>query len=402
MIVETLRIALQSLNSNKLRTLLSMLGIIIGVGAVIAIVSIGFGAQNQVKDNLTDLGSNVIEIMPGVSRIKGGNFRQTNEHFTIRMIDSLKEANPALANVIPILKGSAQIIHDDLNVQVTLVGTVEYYKQIYNYDLTFGRFFNQRDLDEERNVLVLGSELADELFPNKLPLGQNVRINYNKQVYLFTVIGVMAEKELGITGDFNGQAYLPVTTLMAKMSNDKKLSGYIAQAKSAEQADEAVNQATYFLTKSLGSETDFRIISQDQILNTMNEIESTMSIMLGGIASISLLVGGIGILNIMLVSVTERTKEIGIRKALGAKKKHIIRQFLFEALCLSGIGGLIGILVGQCAGAIISNLGGWSFIVSPLAVLVAFSFALVIGLFFGIYPAVKASKLEPVKALSYE
>lgn len=402
MIFETIQMAFASLFANKLRTALSMLGIVIGVGAVIAIVSIGSGAQNQVTGQIMDLGSNLITIMPGYSRGVGGQFVTSADTFTLDMADAIRKTCPAVKNVIPNLQGSGLLIAKDNDLHATVVGTDSAYQEINKYYPVLGKFFNTEELNGRANVIVLGADVAKDLFGKTNPLGQRVKFNYQNQNYLLTVIGVMENKGAGLSGDFNAQAYVPITTFMEKITNSKFVSTFTAQAVSAEYATMAVGQLEYFLTKYLGDKDQFNLLSQDQILDTINQVTGTLSLMLAGIAGISLLVGGIGIMNIMLVSVTERTKEIGIRKALGAKGRHILSQFMVEALSLSGVGGLIGIGLGSLGAMGISRLAGWELVIPAASILMAVGFALLVGLFFGIYPAMKASQLDPVKALSYE
>ncbi|TDX53160.1 ABC transporter permease [Orenia marismortui] len=398
MILETFIIAVRSLNSNKLRTLLSMLGIIIGVGAVIAIVSIGTGSQQQITANISDLGSNVININQGWGR----RLSSSSSDFTLEMAEYIEKTSPAVKMVMPNLEASGLLISGENDLRATIVGTEAYYQKLNKYYPSRGKFIDQSVIDNASDVIVLGSELVEELYANEDPLGQKIKFNYNGRTFVFTVIGVMEEKGRGIVGDLNDQAYIPMTTYLNKLANSNEVSGFIAQANSSEEATEAVEQIEYFMTKYLGDEDDFRIRSQDQILDTISSVTESMSLMLGGIAAISLVVGGIGIMNIMLVSVTERTSEIGIRKALGAKKKDILTQFLIESLCLSGIGGAIGVGIGYLAAYLISNIGDWPFVVNSSSVIIAFSFSLLIGIFFGIYPAMKAANLAPVDALNYE
>jgi len=405
MIFEIIKLAIESLKANKLRTFLSMLGIIIGVGAVIAIVSIGSGAREQITARISNLGSNIINIMPGTSRGWGGRVsRSSGEIFTLELADYIEKLSPSVKRVVPISQGSGLLIKENFNIQTTIIGTNADYQEINNYNLAMGQFINESDLDTSRNIVVLGSELAEELFGNNNPLGEKIKLSYEKRDYLFTVIGVMEEKGAGLTGDLNEQAYIPITTFMKKLSNSRFVSYYTAQANSSDEASAAVAEIEYFLIKYLEDEEQekFNLLSQDQILDTISSVTASLSLMLGGIAAISLLVGGIGIMNIMLVSVTERTREIGIRKALGAKNKNIMSQFLIEALSLSGMGGLIGICFGWLGAYAIAQAGKWPLVVSPISVLLAFGFAVIIGLFFGLYPAMKAAKMDPVDALRYE
>ena len=405
MFFETLKIALNSLKSNKLRTLLSMLGIIIGVGAVIAIVSIGSGAREQITSSISNLGSNLINIFPGTSRGWGGRISASSgDVFTLKLADDIKKVCPSVKKVVSVAQGSGLLIAGDVNVQANIVGTNADYQEINNYKVSQGQFINSDDLESNLNVIVLGSQLAKDLFNSEIPLGKKIKLNYKNQNYLFIVIGIMEEKGGGLTGDLDDQSYIPITTYMKKLSNSRYVSSYLAQANSSQEASSAVGEIEYFLIKSLNDQDKekFRLLSMDQILDTVNSVTASLSLMLGGIAAISLLVGGIGIMNIMLVSVTERTREIGIRKALGAKRRNIMNQFLIEALSLSGLGGMIGIFLGWLGAYFIAQLGKWSLVITLSSVLLAFGFAVAIGLFFGLYPAMKAAKMDPVEALSYE
>jgi putative ABC transport system permease protein len=403
MIFETIKIAIQSLFSNKLRTLLSMLGIIIGVGAVIAVVSIASGSQAQITSNISALGSNLINISPGIRRGgPSGISRSSTELFTRELGERIENNSPHVKRVIPNDTRGGLFIKGDNNYRANLVGTEEYYQVINKYYPQQGMFFSEYDLENSTNVIVLGSDLVSELFPESNPVGQNLKFNINNQTQIFKVIGVMEEKGRGFSGDLNGQAYIPITTFMNKISNSHYVGNFVAQAEASQFADQALQEIEYFLDNYIAEDESYNIFSQDQLLNTINDVTNTMRLMLSGIAGISLLVGGIGIMNIMLVSVTERTKEIGIRKALGAKKRDILFQFIIESLTLSSIGGIIGILFGGTAAYFIAQLGGWPFIMSPGIIALAFSFSLAVGMFFGIYPAYRASKLDPVDALSYE
>ncbi|MDD4895646.1 MAG: FtsX-like permease family protein, partial [Atribacterota bacterium] len=247
-------------------------------------------------------------------------------------------------------------------------------------------------------------QLTIDLFNNENPVGKTVRLNYDGRILQFTVIGVMKEKGGSMAGNLDERAYIPLSVAMDRLTTHKYADSFIAQAYSSERAMSAVKEIEYFLIKYLEDENKerFRIMSQDEILDTVNSVTNTMSMMLGGIAAISLLVGGIGIMNIMLVSVTERTREIGIRKALGAKNKNILFQFLMESLSLSSLGGVVGIGFGWMGAYFLSQYGNWPFVISSISIILAFSFALFIGIFFGLYPAMKAAQMNPVDALRYE
>lgn len=403
MLLETIKIAIRSLGSNKLRTLLSMLGIIIGVGAVIAVISIASGSQQQVTSRISDMGSNLINIRPGYSIGRFGQFSSSAEDiFTLELGEGIVAYCPAVKSIAPNSQATGYFMVGDNNYRASIIGTTMDYLDINIYYPETGKFFSQFDLDNATSVIVLGSELVEELYEGKNPVGSKITFYYNNQPLVFRIIGVMEEKERGITGDLNGSAYIPITTYLNKISTGKYVDSFVAQANSSEEANLAVEQIEYLLTKYIGDEEKFDLISQDQLLDTISEVTGTMTLMLSGIAAISLLVGGIGIMNIMLVSVTERTREIGIRKALGAKRRHVLSQFLIEALTLSSIGGIVGIFFGYTAAYGVARLGGWPLDISIPTVTFAFAFSLIVGIFFGIYPAVKASKLDPVIALSYE
>src|SRR5690554_455747 len=403
MLLEMLRIALRSLSSNKMRTFLSMLGIIIGVGAVIAVISIAAGSQQQVTSRISAMGSNLIHIQPRIRRGMCGQLSSdAQEIFTLQLGEAINDYCPSVLRTAPVCQTSGHFITGGTNYRANLVGTSLDYLPINDYRPEQGKFFSEYDLDNATGVIVLGSEIVAELFEDENPVGQKISFLYSNHSFTYNIIGVMEEKERGMTGNFNSSAYIPVTTYLQQIANSRYVNNYLAQASSAGAAGEAVQEIKYLLTRYLNGEEDFRITSQDQLLETISEVTATMTLMLAGIAGISLLVGGIGIMNIMLVSVTERTKEIGIRKALGAKRKHIMSQFLIEALTLSGLGGLLGIVVGDICAYFVARIGGWGFVISPASVFLALGFSLTVGVFFGIYPAFKAAKLDPVIALSYE
>jgi len=406
MILQGLKIALESLWANKMRTFLSMLGIIIGVGAVIAIVSIGTGSTQQVTSRIANLGSNMITIYPRTPRSQGGKVssESSQEKFTLEMADYMKNFSPSIKNIIPIKQVNGRLISDNINVSATVIGTINEYAQANNYAVDKGIFISEDDIRERRQVIVLGSQLAEDLFENTEIIGQKIKINYDGRIFVFTVIGVMQEKGGSMAGNLDERAYIPFSVAIDRLTTHNYADSFIAQAYSSEKAGNAVKELENFLMKFLDDpdQEQFRIISQDEILDTVSSVTATMSLMLGGIAAISLLVGGIGIMNIMLVSVTERTREIGIRKALGAKNKNILFQFLMESLSLSSVGGVTGIGFGWITAYFLSKYGDWPLVISTLSVGLAFGFALFIGIFFGLYPAMKAAKMNPVDALRYE
>ena len=404
MIWETIKIALSSLKANKMRTLLSMLGIIIGVGAVIAVISVAAGSQHQITSRISDMGSNLITISPGITRGRFGYLsRSASDVFTRELGKTIEDYSPSVKRIIPQNQSGGYFMVGSSNYRGNLVGTSQYYQMVNKYYPETGKFFSNYDIENSTSVIVLGQEIVDELFPDQNPLGQTITFYNQENKFVFKIIGIMQQKDRGIAGDLNGNAYIPITTYQNKINNSSRyIDNFLAQAKSSEVAGKAVREIEYFLSRYFEDEEQFSIRSQEEILNTINEVSGSMTLMLSGIAGISLLVGGIGIMNIMLVSVTERTREIGIRKALGARRSYVLEQFLLEALIMSGIGGVIGVLAGGTGAYFIAQIGGWPLILSPSSILLAFGFSLIVGVFFGIYPAVKASKLDPLDALIYE
>jgi putative ABC transport system permease protein len=406
MILQGLQIALESLWSNKMRSFLSMLGIVIGVGAVIAIVSVGTGSTQQVTSRIADLGSNMITIYPRALRGQFGRLSSDSSQwkFTLELAEHIEIFCPSVKRVIPIKQLNGRLISDEANINTTVAGTTVDYTEVNNYEVAQGVFISEEDNRERRQVIVLGSQTAVDLFEDGNPIGESVKLNYNGRIFQFTVIGVMKEKGGSMAGNLDEWAYIPLLVAMDRLTAHRYVDSIVAQAYSSETANNAVKEIEYFMKKYLKDEDgeQFRIMSQDEILDTVSSVTNTMSMMLGGIAAISLLVGGIGIMNIMLVSVTERTREIGIRKALGARNKNILFQFLMESLSLSSLGGVAGVGFGWIATYFLSQYGNWPFIISTISVIVAFGFALFIGIFFGLYPAMKAAKMNPVDALRYE
>ncbi len=413
-LLESTRVALHSLGANKLRSTLTMLGIIIGVGAVIALLSVGQGAGAAITSQIQGIGSNLIFVFPGQSS-QAGVRAALGTASTLTLADSaaLEESSccPDIAEVAPIYSRSAQVTAGGNNTNTTVTGTTPSYETVRNFHAARGRFFDTRDLDTAARVAVLGTMTAKTLFGNQDPVGQPIKINRVP----FKVIGIMEEK--GGTSSFGSSQddviIMPITSAQRRLfgsaaqtaSGAPRVTMITISATSEKQMNPAMSQITQVLRqrhKIIYQQDDFTVISQKDILGVLNQITDILTIFLGSIAAISLLVGGIGIMNIMLVSVTERTREIGIRKAIGARRRDILLQFLIEAITLSVTGGLIGILFGSGVGMIVNATGVIQTVVAPTSVLLAVGFSIAVGLFFGLYPAARAAALHPIDALRYE
>ncbi len=400
---EFIRIAFHSLSANKLRTALSLLGIIIGVASVITMVAIGTGAQEQVTGQIGAMGSNLITVSPGFSRGGGGRISQDiADVFTLEMAEAIKNASPNIKHVVPTSETSGLAVYRGNNVRVRISGVTPEYQEVINHYPLVGRYVREQDVANSEKVTVLGSEVASELFGPENPVGQSIRVVIGDRSYSLRVIGVMESKGQVMMANYDNRIYVPITMLIKRGLKTRYVDGYSIEAASRDVAKSVVQEVEVFMTRMLGDADRFRVMSQDTILETVSQATGTLTLLLGAIASIALLVGGIGIMNIMLVTVSERTREIGIRKAIGAKRKHILMQFLLEAVLLSGLGGILGLGTGWAGGYWLSRGLGWPFSVSPVAVVIAIGFSVCIGLFFGIYPASKAASLDPVVALRYE
>ena len=403
----TFRISLRALRVNKMRSALTMLGIIIGVGAVIAMLAVGTGASRKIAAQISSMGSNLLMILPG-STTAGGVRMGAGTQPTLTMGDAeaiLKESS-AVAQVAPVLNGVAQVVYRHQNWSTGVVGTTPGMLEVRDWPLASGRPFTQQDVKSAAKVCLLGQSVVDNLFGSMDPLGQIVRI---KKIP-FTVVGVLAAKGQSPQGqDQDDTIYVPVTTAQKKLfgtSFPGMVRIIMVKAKSTEDLGTAERQITELLKQRhrIGpkQDNDFTVRNLTQFMQAAEQSSKVMTILLGAIASVSLLVGGIGIMNIMLVSVTERTREIGIRMAVGAKTWDIRLQFIIEALTLSLIGGVAGILFGVSGSKILSSLAGWPTVVSPLSVVLSFGFSGLVGIFFGFYPAYKASNLNPIDALRFE
>jgi putative ABC transport system permease protein len=406
-IPSTLKISFRALRVNKMRSSLTMLGIIIGVGAVIAMLAVGTGASERISQQIASIGSNLIIILPG-STTSGGLRMGMGSQPTLTKDDAdaiLKECS-AVQDVAPVLNGAAQIVYGNQNWSTGVYGTTPSMLNIRDWPLGSGRPFTEQDVKSATKVCLLGQTVVENLFGSIDPIGQVVRI---KKVP-FTVIGILDKKGQSPQGqDQDDTVYIPVTTAQKKIFGTTfpgMVRTIMVKAKSTEDLDAAEKQINELLRQRhrIGpkKENDFTVRNLTQIMQVAEQSTKVMTLLLGAIASVSLLVGGIGIMNIMLVSVTERTREIGIRMAVGAKTWDIRLQFIIEALTLSLIGGIVGVIAGVAGSKIISAFAGWSTIVSVLSIFLAFGFSGLVGIFFGFYPAYKASLLNPIDALRYE
>jgi putative ABC transport system permease protein len=402
--IEILRIAFDALVRNKMRSLLTMLGIIIGVGAVIAMVAIGQGAQAEVEAQISSLGTNVLMLYPG-SQNRGGVQSGAGTGMALTEDDgiAIKAQCPAVAYMSPMLGTGAQIIKGNMNWGTRAYGGSSDYFAIRDWRIDQGDFFTDQDVRAATKVCLLGRTVVDQLFPNEDPVGQTVRIRNIP----FRVVGTLMPKGQNMMGqDQDDQVIIPYTTVEKRLMGHSHSWGYLIGARSKPDIDNAVTQITDLLRvrHKLGpnDDNDFTIRSQTDIANARNEASSTMSMLLASIAAVSLVVGGIGIMNIMLVSVTERTREIGVRMSIGARRLDILTQFLLEAIVMSLLGGAIGILLGVGGSHLITAIAGWSTFISTGSIVLSVVFSMLVGVFFGYYPARKAASLNPIDALRYE
>jgi len=408
-ILENIRNALGAIGSNKMRSALTMLGIIIGVASVVLMIAIGQGAQKSVTSRIQSLGTNLLVISPGspnqtnVRFGGGGGGGQGSSTLEETDIDAVRELVPGLAGLSPELNGRGQAIVGNLNSNTTLVGATPDYLEVRNATLAFGSFITQLDIDETNKVAVLGSQTLATLFPNNpSPLGEDIRIGNT----IYTVIGSMTSKGQSGMGNQDDRIFLPLTTMQQRITGSKVVSSINVSVTDSAAMETTQQIITAVLLNAHGitdvSKQDFTVLNQADAVETLNAVTQTFTLLLGGIAAISLLVGGIGVMNIMLVSVTERTREIGIRKAIGAKKRDILLQFLVESTVLSVLGGAIGTMISFAGSWIVKTYFAFDATINLSSVLLAFAFSVGVGIFFGMLPAWKAAKLRPIEALRYE
>ncbi len=400
------KIALRAIAANKLRSFLTMLGIIIGVASVIAMLAIGQGSKKSIQANISEMGSNMIMIRPGQDKGPGGARQDASEMQTLKLKDyeTLKEDSKYLAAISPSVNSSGQFIFGNNNTPSTLYGISPEYLEIRQLKVQDGEMFSDDDIKSSAKVCLIGKTVADNLFTNgEDPVGQVIRFNKIP----FRVVGVLKSKGYNSFGmDQDDMVLAPYTTVMKRILSVTYLEGINASAVTEDMTDLAISEVTTLLRENhklkTSDEDDFTIRSQQEMAEMMNSTSDTMTILLLVVACISLIVGGIGIMNIMYVSVTERTKEIGLRMSVGARGIDILSQFLIESILLSVTGGLIGVVVGIGAAVGINVFAHWPIQIQPWSVLLSFAVCSATGIFFGWYPAKKAARLDPIEAIRYE
>jgi len=409
---ENFKIALRALRANKMRSLLTILGIVIGVATVVALLSIGKGATASITSQIQSNGSNLLTISPGRQQrgmAVSGQSRQASYLYYSDYQLLQRSLSTNITAIVPSYQSSYVVKYGDQSFNVNVTGVTEAYKDVHTYKVTEGHYITDGDNKSEALAAVLGSQTASDLFGGLSPIGKTISINGIK----FEVVGVLESKGSSGFGSSDDAIFVPLDTGYDKLFgatatyNDKKIVNNISVSVGTTEAMDTVSAQIEFLLRrahklASSDQLDFNVLSQADLLSTLSSVTQTLTIFLGAIAGISLLVGGIGIMNIMLVSVTERTKEIGLRKAVGATKNQILTQFLIETMTLSLLGGIVGILLGVGIAAIFSATGLIASVVTADSIVLAFTFALLIGVFFGIYPAFRAANLHPMVALRYE
>ncbi len=385
-LIQVIKLAVAGIRANKMRSILTMLGVIIGVAAVIVLVSLAQGATKSVTGSIQGLGSNLVTI----------SMRNTPITLTYNEVMEWKN-RPGIRGIAPVISGNVTVKYGNKKYDTGLEGTNSEYEQVRNTHVQEGRFIMPIDLSFRQKVVLLGTEVSRQLFAQGSPIGETIKINGIN----FKVVGLLVEKGAAAFGSNDDKVVIPLTTAERVMNSKGVRSVYI-QAATPGDVDTVVAQLDNYLYRKTKNTDVYRVSNQVEMLSTVNQVTGMLTLMLGGIAGISLFVGGIGIMNIMLVTVTERTREIGIRKAIGAKRRDILRQFLIEAVVVSGIGGIIGILVGALVSRIIGSLMAVEISMSLKVVGMAFGFAVLVGIVFGMYPANKAAKLNPIEALRFE
>lgn len=397
----TIFIALRALRRNKLRSFLTALGIIIGVGAVIAMVSFTGGAKAQIEAQVASLGQNVIVVYPGTANTGGmrGGWGSMST-LTAEEAEAIAQEVAHVGGVSAEVRDRNQVLANGLNWNTLVLGESPDFPFIRSWPIVSGAMFSETDVKNVAKVAIIGKTVADQLFPNEDPIGQTLRIRNIP----FKIVGLLAAKGFNLAGvDQDDVVIVPYTSHMRRVSRRTNISSILIQAESPEHIEKVQEDVTDLLTqRRRGREADFTVRSQVEIAEAATANSRVMTIILGAIASVSLVVGGIGVMNIMLVSVTERTREIGIRIAVGAHGKDVLRQFLIEAVILSALSGIVGILVGVTVSRMLASGFGWPVLISTFWVVTAFAVSVIIGVLAGFYPAYKASQLDPIDALRYE
>ena len=400
-----IKIALKAVSNNKFRGFLTMLGIIIGVASVIAMLAIGQGSKRSIREQISEMGSNMIMVHPGAGRF-GGVRQSASSMQTLKMEDYQTIIHEAsyISACSPVVNSSGQVVNGANNAPTSVYGINQDYMEIRKYSVGEGEMFTDQDIRRAAKVCVVGKTVVENLFTNgEDPLGKTIRFGKIP----FKIIGVLTPKGYNSMGQDQDDLILaPYTTVQKRILAITYLQGIFASAISEEMSGEAIDELTAILRQNhkikAGDDDDFNIRSQEELSSMLSSTTDLMTILLACIAGISLLVGGIGIMNIMYVSVTERTREIGLRMSIGAKGRHILWQFLIEAVIISVMGGIIGVVLGIGASAVIKHAAGWPVFVQPYSVILSFAVCTVTGIFFGWYPAQKASNLDPIEAIRYE
>jgi putative ABC transport system permease protein len=398
--LQIIKVAFRSITANKMRTILTMLGVIIGVGAIIAMISVGEGAKKRVTESIKRIGTNLLRVRPGAARL---GYIAAGSVETLTTEDARGIENIAGVRLVsPTVNNMGMIKYANENATSLVRGTTPDFVEINNFHLATGRYFNGREVKLQKKVTVLGTTVKEELFGEGVAVGKNIRIEGQN----FLVIGVMEPKGQTSWRDPDDQVFVPVTTSQKRLFSQDFVSDVYIQVETVgdiprvKTSVERLLRARHRLPEEV--ESDFTIRDYTEFVETWKETSQAFTVLLAGIAAVSLLVGGIGVMNIMLVSVTERTREIGIRMAVGARRRDILGQFLIEAIVITVTGGIMGVGLGFLLASFISYMGEWETIITPFSITLAFFFSVLVGLVFGIYPARKASRMDPIEALRYE